>query len=80
MTCATVWLQAGLQHDDGVRRLVIIDEAWAVISNQAILFSHGSAAPAASQLRRQPNASRGCLPDAREPLMLAGPSWLGDSR
>ncbi|MDQ1401068.1 MAG: hypothetical protein QOG97_3316 [Acidimicrobiaceae bacterium] len=36
MTCATAWLQAGLQHDDGVRRLVIIDEAWAVIANLAI--------------------------------------------
>jgi hypothetical protein len=36
MTCATAWLQATLQHDDGVRRLVVIDEAWAVLSNLAI--------------------------------------------
>jgi hypothetical protein len=36
-TCATAWLQTGMQHDDGVRRLVIIDEAWAVIANQAIV-------------------------------------------
>jgi type IV secretory pathway VirB4 component len=37
MTCATAWLQAALQNDDGIRRLVVIDEAWAVLSNQAIL-------------------------------------------
>ncbi len=42
MTCATAWLQAALQNDDGIRRLVVIDEAWAVLSNQAILFSQGS--------------------------------------
>jgi hypothetical protein len=36
MTCATAWLQAALQHDDGVRRLVVIDESWAVLANLAI--------------------------------------------
>jgi type IV secretory pathway VirB4 component len=36
MTCATAWLQAALQHDDGVRRLVVVDEAWAILSNLAI--------------------------------------------
>lgn len=36
MTCATAWLQATLQHDDGVRRLVVVDEAWAILSNLAI--------------------------------------------
>jgi len=36
MTCATAWLQAALQHDDGIRRLVVVDEAWAILSNQAI--------------------------------------------
>jgi type IV secretory pathway VirB4 component len=36
MTCATAWLQAALQSDDGIRRLVVIDEAWAVLSNLAI--------------------------------------------
>ncbi len=36
MTCATAWLQATLQHDDGIRRLVVVDEAWAILSNLAI--------------------------------------------
>jgi type IV secretory pathway VirB4 component len=36
MTCATAWLQAALQHDDGIRRLVVIDEAWSILSNLAI--------------------------------------------
>ena len=36
MTCATAWLQSALQNDDGIRRLVVIDEAWAVLSNLAI--------------------------------------------
>jgi hypothetical protein len=36
MTCATAWLQAALQHDDGIRRLVVVDEAWAILSNLAI--------------------------------------------
>jgi type IV secretory pathway VirB4 component len=36
MTCATAWLQASLQHDDGIRRLVVLDEAWAVLANLAI--------------------------------------------
>lgn len=36
MTCATAWLQAALRHDDGVRRLVVVDEAWAILSSLAI--------------------------------------------
>lgn len=36
MTCATAWLQATLRHDDGIRRLVVVDEAWAILSNLAI--------------------------------------------
>jgi hypothetical protein len=36
MTCATAWLQATLQHDDGIRRLIVIDEAWALLANLAI--------------------------------------------
>jgi type IV secretory pathway VirB4 component len=36
MTCATAWLQATLQDDDGIRRLVVIDESWAVLQNLAI--------------------------------------------
>jgi DNA helicase HerA-like ATPase len=36
MTCATGWLQAVLSRDDGIRRLVIVDEAWAILSNLAI--------------------------------------------
>ncbi len=36
MTCATAWLQTTLQNDDGIRRLVIIDESWAVLQNLAI--------------------------------------------
>jgi hypothetical protein len=36
MTCATAWLQATLQHDDGIHRLIVIDESWAVLANLAI--------------------------------------------
>jgi hypothetical protein len=36
MICATAWLQASLGRQDGVRRLVVVDEAWAVLSNLAI--------------------------------------------
>ncbi len=36
MTCATAWLQAALQNDDGIRRLIVIDEAWALLANLAI--------------------------------------------
>ncbi|MDQ6614943.1 MAG: ATP-binding protein [Actinomycetota bacterium] len=36
MTCATAWLQATLHNDDRVHRLVVIDEAWAVLANLAI--------------------------------------------
>jgi type IV secretory pathway VirB4 component len=36
MTCATAWLQAALSSGDGGKRLVVIDEAWAVLSDLAI--------------------------------------------
>jgi type IV secretory pathway VirB4 component len=36
MTCATAWLQAAFVRADGVRRIVVVDEAWAVLSDLAI--------------------------------------------
>lgn len=36
MTCATAWLQSVLCGGDGVKRLVVVDEAWAILSNLAI--------------------------------------------
>jgi len=39
MTCATAWLQDALSRtagDDGARRIVVVDEAWAILSNLAI--------------------------------------------
>jgi hypothetical protein len=36
MTCATAWLQAILSAGDDVRRLVVVDEAWAVLHDLAI--------------------------------------------
>jgi hypothetical protein len=36
MTCATAWLQAALQRGDGIRRLVVVDEAWAILSHLGI--------------------------------------------
>jgi hypothetical protein len=36
MTCATAWLQAALARADGVKRLVVIDEAWAILNDLAI--------------------------------------------
>ena len=36
MTCATAWLQAALAAGDGVKRLVVVDEAWAILHNLAI--------------------------------------------
>lgn len=35
MTCATAWLQAALAAGDGIKRLVVIDEAWAVLNDLA---------------------------------------------
>jgi type IV secretory pathway VirB4 component len=35
MTCTTAWLQAALAAADGVKRLVVIDEAWAILSDLA---------------------------------------------
>jgi type IV secretory pathway VirB4 component len=36
MTCATAWLQAAFGSGDGVQRIVVVDEAWAVLSDLAI--------------------------------------------
>jgi len=36
MTCATAWLQAAFASGDGIRRIVVVDEAWAVLSDLAI--------------------------------------------
>ena len=36
MTCATAWLQSILARQDGRHRLVVVDEAWAILSNLAI--------------------------------------------
>jgi hypothetical protein len=35
MTCATAWLQACLRRSDGVKRLVVVDEAWAILHDLA---------------------------------------------
>lgn len=35
MTCATAWLQSALARADGVKRLVVVDEAWAILSDPA---------------------------------------------
>ena len=36
ITCATAWLQAAFEAGDGIRRIVVVDEAWAVLSDLAI--------------------------------------------
>jgi hypothetical protein len=36
MICATAWLQAELRRPGAARRLVVVDEAWAILSNLAI--------------------------------------------
>ncbi len=35
MTCATAWLQASLGRRDGAKRLVVVDEAWAILHDMA---------------------------------------------
>ncbi|MDQ6946721.1 MAG: ATP-binding protein [Actinomycetota bacterium] len=35
MTCATAWLQAALASGPDVKRLVVVDEAWAILRNLA---------------------------------------------
>ena len=52
MTCATAWLQAALASGDGIRRIVVVDEAWAVLSDVGI-------AKATPQARRASNG-RSC--------------------
>jgi hypothetical protein len=36
MTCATAWLHAAFRSGDAIRRIVVVDEAWAVLSDLAI--------------------------------------------
>jgi hypothetical protein len=36
MTCTTAWLQTVLMRGDGIRRVVVVDEAWAILSNLGI--------------------------------------------
>lgn len=36
MACATAWLQARLARHDGVHRVVVVDEAWAIIHDVAM--------------------------------------------
>jgi type IV secretory pathway VirB4 component len=36
MTCATAWLQAALARRDGQHRVLVVDEAWAILSNLAV--------------------------------------------
>src|SRR6202040_2556875 len=36
MTCATAWLQSVLLRGDGIRRLVVVDEAWAILSQLGV--------------------------------------------
>jgi hypothetical protein len=36
MACATAWLQARLTQADGVHRLVVVDEAWAILHDLAM--------------------------------------------
>lgn len=36
MTCASAWLQATLSRRDGQRRIVVIDEAWAILANLGV--------------------------------------------
>jgi len=35
MTCATAWLQAAIRRRDGRKRLVVVDEAWAILHDLA---------------------------------------------
>jgi hypothetical protein len=36
MTCATAWLQAALSKRDGQRRIVVVDEAWVILTNLGV--------------------------------------------
>ena len=36
MTCATAWLSASLKVEDGVKRFIVIDEAWAILNNLGV--------------------------------------------
>ena len=35
MVCVSAWLSSRLAHDDGVKRLVVLDEGWAVLADPA---------------------------------------------
>jgi type IV secretory pathway VirB4 component len=36
MTCATAWLQVALSRRDGQRRIVVVDEAWVILTNLGV--------------------------------------------
>ncbi len=36
MTCATAWLQLALSRRDGQRRIVVVDEAWVILTNLGV--------------------------------------------
>jgi hypothetical protein len=36
MTCATAWLQLALSRRDGERRIVVVDEAWVILTNLGV--------------------------------------------
>jgi hypothetical protein len=36
MTCASAWLQAALSRRDGHRRIVVVDEAWVILTNLGV--------------------------------------------
>ena len=36
MTCAAAWLQAALRRHRGARRIVVVDEAWAILTHLGI--------------------------------------------
>jgi type IV secretory pathway VirB4 component len=35
MVCVSAWLSSRLAHDDGIKRLVVLDEGWAVLADPA---------------------------------------------
>jgi hypothetical protein len=67
MTCATAWLQAAFRSGDAVRRIVVVDEAWAVLSDLST--------------RKARDLGRGDVPAVAVPVALtsenAGKSWSG---
>jgi len=45
MVCAASWLKRAVELDDGVKRILVVDEAWAVLARLEVarwLRPHGS--------------------------------------